>query len=250
MNNKIHIEEIELLLPDYITGLLNEEDKQKVEDALASSSSLKALYTEMKDALDFADSVQAQEPSPQYWNNLLPRIHQKIEEKERRKSFSYAWKILLPAAAVILIFIIFRISFTPKIEITEKQINKTDNQKVETKDTAEKKINKIQTPVQEKKNIANENTIEKPHYLKRSIKNKIEVNTADNYIKVDTEKKENLKKVFPENDDYASVAEVEDYSIFGAGVPGAIDDETAEELDKLSGNEQNDLLETLSKSNL
>lgn len=251
MNNNINIEEIKLLLPDYITGSLGEEEKQKVEAALGSEPSLKELYTVMKDALDFAGIVQAEEPSPQYWNNLLPRIHQKIDEKESRKSFSHAWKILLPAAAVILIFIIFRISFTPKIEITEKQIDKIDTQRVETKDTVKQKIKNIQTPVQDKKNIANENkTVEKPRFIKRNIRNHDEDNTADNYRKDENDKIENLKKEIPENYDYASVAEIDDYSIFGAGAPGAIDDETAEELDKLSGNEQDDLLETLSKSNL
>ncbi len=249
MNNKLNLEEIKLLLPDYITGSLSESENKKVEGAIAASSSLKEIYQQMREALDFARSIQADEPSPQYWVNLLPRIHERLEAKEKNNPASYIWKILVPVAAVVLIFIIYRISYNPETEISKNEVIKNYNEKLVTKDTTEKKIEKTPTPVRNEENLAEDKqATEKRHYIKRKYKEKDEDNLA-NKNNENKENRDNIRKEFIDND-LESVADVDDYAIFGAGVPGSIDDETDNELDKLNDNEQNDLLETLSNSNL
>ena len=53
MENKINIDEIKYLIPDYVTGHLNNAEKLKVEDALSKSNELRDFYNEMKSVLSF-----------------------------------------------------------------------------------------------------------------------------------------------------------------------------------------------------
>lgn len=88
MNTKYNTEEIMMLIPDYITGNISSSDKALVEKALSESAELTELYMDMKSSVGFIDSVKQAEPAPQYWNTLLPRIHERIEERQN-KGFSW-----------------------------------------------------------------------------------------------------------------------------------------------------------------
>ena len=262
MAKKPDIEKIKLLLPDYVTGSLSSDEAEMVKNAISASDEVKNLYIDMKNALEFAGSVKYEEPAPQYWNNLLPRIHERIDERKQKSlaknPLSYIWKVLVPVAAVILIFIVYRISFTPETEISEKEQEKFKNENIEKKDTAkqkipvEKNIEKPVTPETKTENIANKNN-EKPRSIRQHRKERIQkredlANKTNDFEK--TLSKEDIRKENITNKDLASIADVDALSIFGAGTPGTFDEETENELDKLDENEQDNLLKELSNSNL
>ena len=260
MSIKPDIEKIKLLLPDYVTGTLSEEEAHTVKNAIDSSDEVKNLYLDMKNALEFAGSVKYEEPAPQYWNNLLPKIHEKIDERGQKRlaknPLSYVWKVLVPVAAVILIFIIYKISFTPNTEISEKKQQNINNEKVEKKDTAgqktsfQKNIEKPVTPESSDENIANEN-VEKPQKVKHHKSEKIQKREDLANKTNDLEKpvsREDFGKI--SNKDLVSIAEVEEMSVFGAGTPATLDEDTENELEKLDKNDQDNLLQELSNSNL
>jgi hypothetical protein len=247
MKNKTDIEKIKLLLPDYVTGTLSGDEALMVKNAIDASEELKNLYLDMKNALEFAGSVKYEEPASEYWNNLLPRIHEKIDEREQKSlaknPLSYIWKVLVPVAAVILIFVVYRISFTPNSEISEKEQKNTNKEKVERKDTVERKneveknIEKQATPKLNEENIASENN--KPRNIKHHRTEKIQkredlANKTNDLEK--TVSKEDIGKI--NNKVLASLAEVEEFSIFDSGTPGTLDEDTENELDKLNKNEQ------------
>jgi hypothetical protein len=249
MKNKLNIEEIKLLIPDYVSGLLTEEENSLVKNAIDSSDELKELYLDMKNAFEFADTMKYEEPAPQYWNNLLPKIHEKIEAREQQSlaenPISYIWKILVPVAAVILIFIMYKISFTPDTQITQNQDNKIKEEKTVTKDTVKEEISPLQTKDDIKYEVAKNNVIHKKSKTKDieyAIEQKDNVGepVRQNEIKI---------KTSDENDDFASLA-VEELTIFGAGMHGTIDEDLDNELEKLSSSEQEIFLEELSNSNL
>ena len=52
MNNKLNIEEIKYYIPDYITGVINDNDKMIVETALKQSQELKEFYNELNHSLE------------------------------------------------------------------------------------------------------------------------------------------------------------------------------------------------------
>jgi hypothetical protein len=250
MKNKFNIEEIKLLIPDYVSGSLTEEENSLVKNAIDSSDELKELYLDMKNAFEYADTIKYEEPAPRYWNNLLPKIHEKIEAREQqslaKNPISYIWKILVPVAAVVLIFIIYKISFTPDSEISQNQDRKIQEEKTVTKDTIKEEISPLQTKDEIKPEITKNNVL-----YKKTKTNAVDYENIEQPDMNDKEQvKENEIKISAndENEDFASLGE--ELSIFGAGEQGTIDDDLDNELEKLSSSDQENFLEELSNSNL
>ncbi len=139
MNNKLNTEEIKFMIPDYISGMLNDTDKVQVDEAIKESAEVREFYNEMKGTFDFVSTVKFEEPAPVYWNSLLPRIHDKIDSRES-KGFSWdkiasMWKVLVPIAAIILIALVYymvkpsntQLTEEKKIEQIKKDTSKDDN---------------------------------------------------------------------------------------------------------------------------
>lgn len=235
-----NIEEIKLLLPDYISGNISEADKKLVENALESSSELAELLSEMSGTLGFVSKVKFKEPDPLYWTNLLPRIHEQLEQAEERK-FSWDkvlsyWKIFVPVTAVILLVVIYFSVINKNDEsiITEEKIEKTDTVK---KDTEKKEIVKENNTKQEQK-TANEKSSPKTKTYSSG--------------KIDSQQQNDIVKETPEQFEPESVADIdiEEESVFTGGTAGMMDDETESSLNTLNRNEQEDLVKKLIKSNL
>ena len=152
MDKNKNIQQIEEMLPDFISGTLNESDRMKVEKALAEYPQLNSIYLDYKKTFEFVSSVKFQEPPAQYWNSLLPRIHEKIDRKKEKLWYPFrnAWKIILPIAALVLIFIVYKTIFSPAPEITKKQaidsvktIQPPQEMKVKQPETTEKTITEV-----------------------------------------------------------------------------------------------------------
>ena len=157
------IEEIKQLIPDYVMGRLIAEEKNIVEEALENSPELRSLLNEISGTVDFVNTVKVKEPEPQYWATLLTKIHDRIEKLEEKrfsweKAASY-WKVLVPAAAVILIAIFYYTYFykQPDTTITknkEELIAADTVKKLEKKEDIKKEIVKENEPEKERdKNI-------------------------------------------------------------------------------------------------
>jgi anti-sigma-K factor RskA len=139
---KYNIEEIKLLIPDYILGKLTPAESEMVRNTIDNSAELKDLYIKMSEGLGFTSSIKLKEPPPQYWSTLLPRIHERIEMEEA-KGFSFDkvaryWKVLVPAAAVILIAIFY---FTILNKSTDTEITKINTEE-KVKDDVKKELPK------------------------------------------------------------------------------------------------------------
>ncbi|RPI19360.1 MAG: hypothetical protein EHM58_01715 [Ignavibacteriae bacterium] len=249
--NKLNIEEIKFLIPDYISGALSEKEALLVKEAIDKYPEVNELYIDMKAAFEFADKVEIEEPSPQYFNNLLPRIHQKIGEREEKHTaknpLALIWKILVPAAAVIILFIIYMIANNPGENINDKNktIGKTDSVKkeIEQKQTLpDVKEKKIEESTADKTNINKEQkrVIRKNNNVKEEIEQE---------EKIDNEIEEKIQVPAVENDDVADVVEDEPL-ILGAGERGTFDADIESEIDELTKNEEDVILKQLEKSNL
>ena len=265
-NNNINIEAIKYLVPDYITGLLDSKDKQIVENAINDSDEIKAFYNEMKMTFDFAGNVKFKEPSQQYWNNLLPRIHQRIEEKQEKKAarnpFSLLWKILVPVAAIVLIFIIYSIATSPEKQIVKK--NTYIEEKREVKDNSDSQKTQIQTKPEGKKddvasqdNSGNDDNNSVPPVNSQKItrhtdKTEYEnTNNGQNTAEYDNNTNNLIKETFEAEDkEELASADIDESSVTIAGQNAGFDEEIEKDLNKLDDNEQKNLLEQLSSSNL
>jgi len=253
MNNKLNIEEIQLMIPDYLSGELSDKEKALVEDAMKESAELRQFYSEMKETFNFVSSVKLEEPAPQYWNSLLPRIHEKIEIREA-KGFSWdkvsaIWKVLVPIAAVILIALVYYIVKPTNTQLTEDK--KIENiKKDSSKDNDNNPKEEKQVEKKNENNLTNEqdkSTEKQNNIIKRDNIKK------DNNIVKDEEKSVNNNDVVKEtvkDEQLAVDVDIEETSIFATGEAAGFDEEIENELKNLNDSEQSQLLDEIINSNL
>lgn len=260
MNNKLNIEELKFLVPDYITGQISDSDRAMLEKAMAESPELREFHNELKGTFDFVSTVKHEEPHPQYWQNLLPRIHQRIEENESKKlagssSLAWLWKVLIPAAAIILIAVIYYV-----VKPSNTQLTKDENKNIEkiNKDSVkdEKKPNQqeikqpeTKQPETKQPEIKQDNIV-KEHQRKPYAPEKKNIRIEDeNIVKDEIQIDENNQITVPEQEDVASI-DLNETSVFTAGEAGGFDEELENDLKELNDKEQNTLLKELENSNL
>lgn len=257
MNNKFNIEELKYLIPDYITGQISDADKAVIEKALAESEELREFHNEMKGVFGFVEKVKFREPSPQYWANLLPRIHERIEQQESKTisagfswdKISALWKILVPVAAVILIAVIYYAVKPSETQLTKddkkiENLNKDTNSEVKEKSN-DKKQEDIQNNTNPENIVKEQPEPKQDNYVKER---KQPVQHEENTSKDDTPKKEEEKQI-PVKEEVASI-EIEELSVFGTGEAAGFDEEIENDLKNLNNNEQDMLLKELENSNL
>ena len=253
MKSNLNIEEIQLMIPDYISGELSDEEKALVEGAMKESAELRQFYSEMKETFNFVGSVKFTEPAPQYWNSLLPRIHEKIESRES-KAFSWdkvsaIWKVLVPIAAVILIALVYYIVKPTNTQLTEDK--KIENiKKDSSKDNDNNPKEEKQVEKKNENNLTNEQdkSAEKHNVILK--RNNIQKN--DNIVK-DEEKSVNNNDVVKEtvkDEQLAVDVDIEETSIFATGEAAGFDEEIENELKNLNDSEQSQLLNEIINSNL
>lgn len=248
--NKLNIEDIKFLVPDYITGSLDGNEMLLVKEAIDKYPEVKEFYNDMKSTFEFVENTKFEEPGLQYFSNLLPRIHQKIEDREEKKKIkspaALLWKILVPIAAVIILFLVYMIAFNPGDNVNDrnKTMVKTDSVKKEIE--PEHKA----PDVIEKKNeeMVTDNTILIKKQKKTTFhRNIVKVITTPAEVKEQPEEKPQLPAI--ENDDVAEIMN-EEPMILGAGESGTLEGDVESALDELNQNEKAVLLEQLEKSNL
>jgi hypothetical protein len=253
MNNKLNIEEIQLMIPDYISGELSDREKALVESAMKESAELRQFYSEMKETFNFVGSVKFTEPAPQYWNSLLPRIHEKIESREA-KGFSWdkvsaIWKVLVPIAAVILIALVYYIVKPSNTQLTEeKKIENIKKDSSKDNDSSPKEEKQV-----EKKNDNNLTDEQDKSTEKHNVIMKRDNVKKYDSIAKDEEKSANNNDIVKENvkDEQLAVdVDIEETSIFVTGEAAGFDEEIENELKNLNDSEQSQLLDEIINSNL
>jgi len=252
MKSNINIEELMQLIPDYITGQIDENDKRMLESAMNESAELRELYNEMSGTLAFVNNIKFVEPSLQYWNALLPRIHERIEQQESKK-FSWnkipnLWKMLVPIAAVVIIALVYYLVKPSGVQMTKDE-NKIENINKDTnKDKIENNKEDNKLPENSKEGLVKE---DEKHKSDDDARKDIKINKTDNYnlVKEETVTNDsNYKEQEPLNGDYTS--DIDETSVFSTGEGAGLDYKTEDELKELSDTEQNSLLKQLEKSNL
>jgi hypothetical protein len=239
-----NIEELKELIPDYITGNIDEQSKQKLESAMTESLELRELYNELSGALAFVSGAKFSEPSPQYFTTLLPRIHERIEKQQAEK-YSWGkvpliWKMLVPVAAIILIAVVYYL-----VKPTETQVSK-DDKKIE---NINKDTNRNKTDDNGNNKLPNDNreslVKETPH--KENEKPTHKVKKLDNY---DFVQDQYIIKDSNYTDIKDDEVDVDESSPFSTGSGAGLDEDTENAIDELTDTEQNSLLKQLEKSNL
>ena len=261
MNKKINIEELKYLVADYITGDIQESDKIILEKAMAESRELSDFYLQVKGTFSFVNAVKPSEPQPQYWNTLLPRIHQKLEERENRPVIwdtlvSY-WKVIVPVAAIILFAVIY-LSLKPSdkeiVKESDKQENLTDSNNNKPENVIKNNNDRI---TEENKSADDNKSTEKntaDDKLNKTVKkDKRNYSIPENYEDkiVKKENRDDIEIPEEKKEKYTDQSfEIDDAFIFAGNESLGLDEEIENDLKKLNDSEKNTLLEDLINVNL
>jgi hypothetical protein len=119
-------------LPDYITGNIKDEQLNlKIRNEIDSNPDFRAEYESMKGTFSFLGETALSEPSPFYFNNMLPNISNKIDGLESGKEsifsgwFANVLKFAIPALVLVIGYFLYT-QFTSS-DSTEEQLTKDKN---------------------------------------------------------------------------------------------------------------------------
>ena len=110
----------------YISDLMDEEEKKRFEEKLSSDGELKKEFDKIKSSLDEINALSDVSADAQYFPNLIPQIHWKLETKAKKKYFQWAPALAL-GITVSLIFILnfptFINNMNNNFEFSSKEIS-------------------------------------------------------------------------------------------------------------------------------
>ncbi|MCX7878329.1 MAG: hypothetical protein N2510_06760 [Ignavibacteria bacterium] len=105
MSKEINIEEFKLLLPDYVSGMLDADQSSKVSEAIKLYPELRKLYEELKLTASTLSGFNFPEPDDKYWETLASNISNSVKSLENKKQGSFLNFRYFAAAAVLLIMV-------------------------------------------------------------------------------------------------------------------------------------------------
>ena len=234
MNTHHKNEDLLYSLPDYITGKLVDEDlKFRIENEINLNTDFKQEYEMMKETYSSIKDLQFSEPPAHYFNNLVPRLNQRIESVSKF-SFSHLFRLAnlfkyaLPAVSVIVLIVIF--TFPNKSNKNENMFKQTDNTITE--------IMKANTDTLQTDNETVENTSAEENIVVENIQEnettpiKKEKNRTEKTIKVTNLNNVNIEDMIAETE---TIEKYDDYVY-------------ENDFNSLSQKDQTDLINKLSKT--
>lgn len=104
MKNNKRYEELLFDLPDYISGKITDRARiSEIEKQINSDAEFRSEYENLKLTFNTLENIKIDEPSDAFFNNLLPKIHQKINEKEIPQEHKVSiWDRFFPVLKYVL----------------------------------------------------------------------------------------------------------------------------------------------------
>jgi predicted anti-sigma-YlaC factor YlaD len=99
----VNCADIRNLLPEYGRGGLTKHEESLVEQHLKSCKTCPQELTALQELYAHLDLQSTEKPSEQYWTALLPRIHQRIGERNESGIPVWIRRVALPLSLALLI---------------------------------------------------------------------------------------------------------------------------------------------------
>jgi hypothetical protein len=100
-----HCNEIQMLLPDWIANKERDEHHETITQHLSHCISCKQEANAFEQLLISMKQEQQSAPQQQYFINLLPRIHQRIERKRKQQWYWRIVQIATSLATIVLVMV-------------------------------------------------------------------------------------------------------------------------------------------------
>lgn len=229
-------------LPDYINNKIDDTKlKEAIRLEILNNPDFRKEFDSISTILESMNSVEFTEPPINYFNNLLPKINERIYENTGKenifKRFSYFWKYAVPVATIILFFIGYKTFFKNSeyinrinndSEIVLKEYSYSDEK------TADTSVNSDEKFISENPEYQENNTETTGDFKKSS---NIQKSTERNKIS----KNEEQINSFIDFSENAAEEEI---------LLNSDDMNYEQDFEKMSSEEQNDLLSKIKNSNL
>ena len=98
--------DIQYNLPDYVRGNVTPGVTADVSAHLATCKPCTSEVAELRDMMVTMEQSKVAPPSPPYWGSILPRLHERLEGKDRQRIPDWVMRILVPASAALLLVVI------------------------------------------------------------------------------------------------------------------------------------------------
>ncbi|MBI5476929.1 MAG: zf-HC2 domain-containing protein [Ignavibacteriales bacterium] len=102
--------ELAKYIVDYHLQKLADQENQVIKNHLAECRKCQMLAVEISRTLKYIQQEKPWQPYQQYWDNLLPRIRTRIEQKQKKSFAQQIFQTLVPvAASIVLVFFLLNI---------------------------------------------------------------------------------------------------------------------------------------------
>jgi hypothetical protein len=101
--NSGNCNDVRLLLPDFARERLSLDDASFVREHLQTCEACRQELATVQDLFAGLSKVPVPAPSPHYWVTLLPRIHQRVEDRSRRSEPGFVARYVLPLVGLALL---------------------------------------------------------------------------------------------------------------------------------------------------
>ncbi len=123
-------EELRNDLPDFLRGRMSAEDRNRIEEHLATCASCREEAASLEKTFSHIAEAPSITPPETYWRNFLPRLHERITERQTRRRVTpnvgpVPWinRFLIPSAALVAtVLILFQIRIVPVEESPSSEL--------------------------------------------------------------------------------------------------------------------------------
>ncbi len=96
---------VQLMLDEYAAGTIESSVRRMVDDHCAVCRSCSSDLRMVLEVRALRAGSEEWKPSENYWNSLLPAIHERIDAGSRRTFPVWTYRFALPAAAVVVLLV-------------------------------------------------------------------------------------------------------------------------------------------------
>lgn len=109
--------DIKHTLTDYLRGKVSQDEYRHISDHLADCQSCRSEAEELSAFIELVKDEKTWAPSDAYWTNILPKIHQRLQNRKGKYLPDWVARFVLPlSAAIVLIIFSVRYFVTTTLE--------------------------------------------------------------------------------------------------------------------------------------
>lgn len=98
-------------LPDYVRGRATADVTGDISTHLVTCKPCTSEVAELRELMATLGRSPVVSPSPAYWGSILPRVHERLEGRDRQRIPDWVMRFLIPASAAMLLVVILMRGF-------------------------------------------------------------------------------------------------------------------------------------------